>query len=120
MSTPPNVVVETSKKRFDKPPVVMKSGKFAGSTVKITGWLLYVAPAVPSQVPVSGKVNCVVSGAARSPCSSVRRPRFIGTHSVDEPMTTSTFRVSWLMPSNDAPVIAISSLPSVQVTGGIE
>ena len=85
----------TSKRMLAVPPVVRRMGNVPGSlSVKTMGWALYVSPAVPLQVPVSGKVNCGVTGGERSPCSSAIIRRLSGTHSPAEPIATWTPSVS--------------------------
>lgn len=73
------------------PPVVKIMGNVAGLLrAKMIGWALYVSPGVPLQVPVSGKVNCEVTGGERSPCSFAIIRRVSGTHSDTEPIVTCT------------------------------
>lgn len=116
MLTPPCEVVESSKNLFDVPPVVKTSGRVVGSTAKTISWPLYIAPGVPSHVPLSGNENCVVSGAARSPFSSATSRTFSGTHSATEPIWTASVSVSW-EPLSVAAVMAIVSDPSIHVMG---
>ena len=93
------------------------TGNVPGSArVKTIGWALYISPAVPLQVPVSGKVNCAVMGGERSPCSSAISRKFNGTHSPTEPIATWTPRVS-CEPESDASAMDSVSFPCVHVIG---
>ena len=89
---------------------------FGSVSVNTMGWALYVSPAVPVQVPVSGKVNCGVIGGARSPCSSAISRIVRGTHSDAEPIVICTPSESW-DPDSTASVAVSVSFPCVHVTG---
>ena len=112
------VVVTTSKKIFDMPPVVKRKGSIVGSTVNIAVWLAYVWFGVPLQLPESGNEKEAGFGGLRSPSSSATSRILSGTHSGEAPICTVSINVIWL-PSSEAAVISIFDWPSGQASAGV-